>query len=187
VEVREAWAVLGLAPGSGWDDVRACYRELIRAAHPDVAGPAATRRAARVNSAYTTLARARREGRLAPPAARPPGTPASPTTPDAPASWGPAEVLEGDTIHLAAPVDEAFVAMVNACHRIGEVTYLDRSGPILEAVLPLEGVGACSLVITFQGRAHGTEAFCTLEALERVAQPPVHHVVAALVEVLRGR
>jgi hypothetical protein len=185
MEVAEAWGVLGLSPGTGWEEVRVAYRRLIRDAHPDLAGASATRRAASLNDAYTTLVRAKREGRLAPPA---PGSRPGPRhAPPDPAPWGPVERLDGGTIHLhGIPADEAFVRLFNACHHIGEVTYVDRSGPILEAVLPLEGVGACSLVITLQGRAHGTDAFCTLEALERVAQPPVHHVVAALVDALRG-
>ena len=39
----------------------------------------------------------------------------------------------------------------------------------------------CSLVITLQGRADGTDAFCTLEAIEHVASPPVRPVVERLV------
>jgi hypothetical protein len=64
------------------------------------------------------------------------------------------------------------------------VTYLDRSCAILEALVSLEGEGTCSLVITFQGRAHGTDAFCTLEAIEHVASPPVRPVVAALARAI---
>jgi hypothetical protein len=190
MEQVEAWSVLGLRPGAEWDEVRSSYRRLIRAAHPDLVGSGGARRAAQLNDAYTTLVRARRQGRLSPvPPSSPPGAPprSRPRTGPPPGRpTGPVEVLEGDTVFLPVPVDEAFVLVANACHRIGEVTYVDRSAPILETVLPLEGIGACSLVVTFQGRAHGTEAFCTLEALQRVAQPPVHHVVAALVDALQG-
>jgi hypothetical protein len=189
MEPVEAWSVLGLRPGADWDQIRSSYRRLIRASHPDLVGSGGAGRAAQLNDAYTTLARARRQGRLSPAAPPPPPTSPRrpPSRPGRPADrpTGPVEVLEGDTVFLPVPVDEAFVLVANACHRIGEVTYVDRSAPILETVLPLEGVGACSLVITFQGRAHGTEAFCTLEALQRVAQPPVHHVVAALVDALQ--
>ena len=180
MEVSEAWGVLEVRAGAPWDEVRASYKRLIRASHPDVAGNAAAPAAVRINEAYTTLVRARRQGRLHAPPPKPP----PPPPPPKPEPVGPVEVLEGDTIFLPVPANEAFVLLANACHRIGELTYVDRTGPILECVLPLEGVGACSLVITFQGRAHGTEAFCTLEALERVAQPPVHHVVRALVDAL---
>ena len=94
-------------------------------------------------------------------------------------------MLEGDTVHLAAPPDEAFVRLVEACHQIGDVTYIDRSCAILEALVSVEGEGVCSLVISLQGRSHGTEAFCTLEAIEHVASPPVRPVVERLVHALR--
>ena len=76
--------------------------------------------------------------------------------------------------------------MLEACHRIGDVTYVDRSCAILETLVRVEGEGVCSLVITFQGRADGTDAFCTLEAIEHVASPPVRHVVEHLVGALRA-
>ena len=97
----------------------------------------------------------------------------------------PPEVLDGDTVHLAAPPDEAFARLLDACHRIGDVTYIDRSCAILEALVRVEGEGVCSLVITLQGRANGTDAFCTLEAIEHVASPPVRPVVERLVDALR--
>jgi hypothetical protein len=98
--------------------------------------------------------------------------------------WEPAEVLEGDTIRLAMPPDEAFLRLLEAAHRIGDVTYVDRSCAIFEALVSVEGEGTCSLVVSLQGRAHGTEAFCTLEAIEHVASPPVRHVTEALVAAL---
>lgn len=179
MDVVEARAVLGVASSTGWDDVRAAYKRLIRAAHPDVAGPAASQHAARVNAAYTVLARARRGGTLHPPA-----VPPQPRTP--PVSAVPVEVLDGDTIHLDCPSDEAFARLIEAAHTIGEITYVDRSCAIFEAIVPIIGEGACSLVISLQGRAEGTDAFCTLEAIEHVAQPPVRHVTAALVAALRA-
>ena len=57
---------------------------------------------------------------------------------------------------------------------------------ILETLVQVEGEGTCSLVITFQGRADGTDAFCTLEAIEHVATPPVRPVVEGLVAALRS-
>jgi hypothetical protein len=97
----------------------------------------------------------------------------------------PPEVLQGDTVHIVAPPDEAFARILEACHRIGDVTYVDRSCAILEALVRVEGEGVCSLVITLQGRADGTDAFCTLEAIEHVASPPVRNVVERLVDALR--
>lgn len=176
MEVAAARAWLGLGPAPTWTEVRVAYRAQIAAAHPDRAG-GDPHRAALVNQAYATLDRAHREGRLHQvPRPRPPG----PEPLDEPP-----EVLDGDTVHIQAPPDEAFVRVLEACHRIGDVTYVDRSCAILEALVRVEGEGVCSLVITLQGRAGGSDAFCTLEAIEHVASPPVRQVVDQLVTALR--
>jgi hypothetical protein len=97
---------------------------------------------------------------------------------------GPPEVLDGDTVRLPVPTDEAFQRILEACHQIGDVTYVDRSCAILETLVRVEGEGVCSLVVSFQGRSEGTDAFCTLEAIEHVASPPVRSVVRQLVTAL---
>jgi hypothetical protein len=183
VDVAIARAELGLGPTPTWTEVRIAYRAQIAASHPDRVGgdPA---RASLVTEAYATLERAHREGRLAADVPAPPPPPA--TRPTAPEPMdAPPEVLEGDTVHLAVPPDEAFARLVDACHRIGDITYIDRSCAILETLLPVEGEGVCSLVISLQGRADGTDAFCTLEAIEHVATPPVRPIVERLVWALR--
>jgi len=181
MDVAAARAALGVGPRPSWSEVRTAYRALIQAAHPDRAG-GDTQRAAALNAAYATLVRAKRTGDLheAPPS--PPVPDAPPTTPDN--LWEPAEVLDGDTIRMSLPPDEAFLRLLDAAHRIGDVTYVDRSCAIFEALVSVEGEGTCSLVVSLQGRAHGTEAFCTLEAIEHVASPPVRHVTEALVAAL---
>jgi hypothetical protein len=193
MDVAVARAELGLGPAPTWTQVRIAYRAQIAATHPDRAGGDAAR-AALVTEAYATLERAHREGRLAAaPVAAAPRSPAAPVrvhgtsrsaVPGDPYDEPP-EVLEGDTIHLAVPADEAFVRLLEACHRIGDVTYIDRSCAIFETLVRVEGEGVCSLVITLQGRAHGTDAFCTLEAIERVAAPPVRQVVERLLAALQ--
>jgi hypothetical protein len=177
VEVDAARAVLGVAPNAPWPEVRAAYKATMRRSHPDAGGTTAA--AVAVNVAYATLVRDRQR----PPARR--AAPAPPPPPP-PRAGVPAEVLDGDTIRVPLPPDEAFLALLEAAHEIGDVTYVDRSCAIFEALLPIEGEGVCSLVVTLQGRAHGTDAFCTLEAIEHVASPPVHHVARALVDALRA-
>ena len=180
--MADARTRLGLGPAPTWAEVRVAYRAQIAAAHPDRAG-GDTARAALLNAAYAALEQAHRDGSLQQPA-RP--VPSPNTPPPAPAPLDePPEVLDGDTVHLPVPADEAFVRLLDACHRIGDVTYVDRSCAILEALVRVEGEGVCSLVITLQGRADGTDAFCTLEAIEHVATPPVRPVVAELVAALR--
>ncbi len=184
--------MLGVGPHDDWPAVQRAYREQMRRSHPDVAGAASTTAAARANAAYARLGRARHEVPAEPtveapaePTARSTGVP---TVPAGGPTAGPAvTVLDGDTIHLDCPADEALALLVEATHTLGEVTYLDRSCSIFEAMVPVAGEGPCSLVVTLQGRADGTDAFCTLEALRRVAQPPVGHVVAALAQALARR
>lgn len=185
MEVAAARAELGLGPAPTWTQVRIAYRAQIAASHPDRAGgdPA---RAALVTEAYATLERAHREGRLVDRLVPPPPPPPSSSRGRAPAPLDePPEVLDGDTIHLVAPPDEAMARIVEGCHRIGDITYIDRSCAILETLVRVEGEGVCSLVITLQGRSDGTDAFCTLEAIEHVASPPVREVVERLVAALR--
>jgi hypothetical protein len=185
VEVAEARRALGLGAAPDWAQVRAAYREAIQAAHPDRAG-GSTDRAARLNEAYATLARARRAGTLPEPGDAPEGAPAdlAPVPPDG------AVLATSDTLLVPVPPDEAFLVVLEACHRVGEVTYVDRQCAIVEALLRVAGEGTCSLVVTFQGRAHGTEAFCTLEAIEHVHSLPVAPLVrelgAVVTDVLQG-
>lgn len=187
MEVAAARSLLGLGPTPSWTEVRVAYRAQIAATHPDRVGGDA-RRAALVTEAFATLERAHRDGHLH----HPPTAPVPPRDPLVPRHRAPApldeppEVLEGDTVHLPVPPDEAFVRVLDACHRIGDVTYIDRGCAILETLVQVEGEGTCSLVITFQGRADGTDAFCTLEAIEHVATPPVRPVVEHLVVALRS-
>lgn len=176
MDIARARQVLGLEAGSTWEDVRAAYRVRIASTHPDREG-GSPELAVLVNEAYAVL-RAARAQPLDETEPAPPGSAVRSRSP------APAEVLEGDTIHLPMPADEAFTHLVEACHRIGDVTYIDRSCAILEALVRVEGEGTCSLVVSLQGRADGTDAFCTLEAIEHVGSPPVGPVVAALVAAM---
>jgi hypothetical protein len=179
VDEDAARALLGIGRSAGAAEARVAYRRLIRDAHPDRNATDGARAAA-LNEAYAVLVRRRR----ARSSTAVPADPVVPADPASPAEPVPAEVLDGDTIHIAAPADEAFALLVEACHRIGHVSYLDRSCAILEAMVSVPDQGTCSLLITLQGRADGTDAFCTLEAVERVAQPPVGPVTAALLQAL---
>jgi len=171
MDVHEARTVLEVAESDGWDVVRAAYRRLIRAAHPDRAG-GTTRAAVRLNEAYGVLSRARRQGspvgtrEAAGGGPRPP-RPTPPPPPPPPPRVGTA-VVGDDTLLLAAPMPEAFPLLLEAGHRIGSVSYVDRSCGIFEVVVHADGE-TCSLLVTVQGRGHGTEAVFALESLERAA------------------
>ena len=171
MERGEARKVLGVGADATPEQVRAAYRRLVRRHHPDVAAGAseATARTARITEAYAVLQRAD----PALPAARPATPP---------------EVLDGDTLTLVGSPDDAFLLVLEALHRIGDVTHIDRDGGLLEALVHFDDGQICSLVVSFQGRATGvTEAFCTLQSLDARPTPPVAPVVAQLIEVLTRR
>jgi hypothetical protein len=183
MDLHEARTVLGITEGDGWDTVRAAYRRLIRSAHPDRAG-GTTGAAARLNEAYAVLSRARRQGsRVGTPAGAPTGAPAPSRPPEPPPPPSPpppprvgSAVVGEDTLLLAAPPPEAFALLLDAGHRIGSVSYVDRSCGIFEVVVR-EGAETCSLLVTLQGRGHGTEVVFALESLERAASlSPERHI-----------
>jgi glyoxylase-like metal-dependent hydrolase (beta-lactamase superfamily II) len=185
MDVHEARAVLGVTERDGWDAVRASYRRLIRAAHPDRAGGTA-RAAARLNDAYAVLSRARRQASRAgtggPAGSTRPWRPPPPPAPPPPPRVGTAVVGE-DTLLLAAPPPEAFALLLEAGHRIGSVSYVDRSCGIFEVVVHRTGE-TCSLLATLQGRGHGTEVVFALESLERAASLSPQPYVRRLADML---
>ena len=77
--------------------------------------------------------------------------------------------------------------LLEAAHDIGEVSYLDRSVPILEAICQFVGTPAISLVVTIQGRSDGTEAFVHSESIEARPGPPTKDVVDVYEAFLRRR
>lgn len=189
MSLAEAAAILDVDVGAGWDEVRRAYRDQIRSHHPDRAGEASSGRATRIIEAYRTLDRARTVEPAGPsaPAEHPPPVASRPR-------WGspdhgapPVARLDADTIAVGAPADETFRWLVEAANDIGEITYLDRSGPILEVLCRFEGEPATSLMVTIQGRADGTEAFCTVDSIEARPAPPAEAVVDLLELALRRR
>lgn len=192
VDRQEAAQVLGVRPGASWSDVRHAYRSLIRSLHPDLAGAGSTADAARIIDAYALL-RAENTVGEDPSTTGPdvptmmtgsPYRPPSPPPPDAPIA---VTRIGDDTIAFGAPADETFLLLLEAAHDIGELTYLDRSVPILEVICQFVGTPTLSLVITLQGRLHGTEAFCTVESIEARPGPPSGGVVDVLLDLLRQR
>lgn len=171
----EALAVLAVRSGASDAEVRAAYRRLVSAAHPDRpdAAPDANRRTARLTEAYAVVRRARA------------GQSGEQSDDEVPEPTG-VRGADQDSITLDAPADEAFAALFDAAGRVGHVAYFDRHLGILETVVRFEGGPSCSVLITLQGRAYGTEAFCTMESMEAAPTPPIAPVVDALVEELTG-
>ena len=97
-----------------------------------------------------------------------------------------------DTLLVAAPPPEAFGRLLEAGHRIGEVSYVDRSCGIFEVIVregaePSTGAGgeSCSLLVTLQGRGRGSEVVLALECLERAASLSPAHYARRLAAALR--
>ncbi len=188
MNTAQAAAILGIGVDAPWGEVRRAYRDRIRASHPDTAGVASEGQAMLVIEAYRALHRARQDAPAAAEDAPAPPPPAPPRrTPVADGHAPPVHRLDADTLAVAAPADEAFRWLIEAAHDVGEITYLDRSGPILEVLCRFEGEPATSLMVTTQGRADGTEAFCTTESIEAREGPPTAAVVDLLELALRRR
>jgi hypothetical protein len=196
VDLDEARVVLGVGPEDEWGTVQREYRRLIRAAHPDLAGPAGTRHAARLNEAYAVVARAHRS-RLAgePPSgatrAQPRGEPGTATGSSGRSGLVAPGVRLGEpadgaeTLLFEAPPDQAFMRLLDASHALGEVSYVDRSSAIFEVIVPHDGE-TCSLLLTIEPHGHGAVAYCTLESLERVASPSARSTAHKLATALRS-
>lgn len=191
MDLDEARVVLGIKAEDEWAVVHEAYRRLIRAAHPDLAGPAGNRRAIRLNEAYAVLSRARRSGAADPTRSADSPRPSKPAPPSRRSSVAPGvHVGNGfdgaETLLLHASPDEALVRLLEASHDVGEVSYVDRSCAIFEVIVPYDGE-TCSLLVTVEPHAHGAVAVCTLESLERVASPPARSVAHRLATALGRR
>lgn len=194
MNLSAARSVLGVSATDDWATVRDAYRNRIRATHPDLVGPGGTEGTLRVNAAYRALAMARREGRLnsadaAVAASAPAPTPRPSRRPRPTISRQIADdvrIVGGDTLVLSSPPAETFRRLVEATHALGDLSYVDRSSAIFEAVLQLQDGTHASFVVSLQWRAHDAtcEAFCTLEALDRAEHLDVSGVLEQLAQFI---
>lgn len=179
MDVATARAVLRVGPAVGGDDLRHAYREALRRSHPDLGGRA--RDVQQVVDAYRTLL----DGPVEPAPVHPPAAAPVPG-PVAVEVEAAAVVVDGDTVAAELPAGDLFPMLLEVAHGLGEVAYLDDLAGILEIVVTFEGYGACSVVLTLQGRGTGTtEAFCTVTALGSGPTPPPEAVAELLAAGLR--
>lgn len=193
MDAAAARDVLGVGPAATPVELRAAYRAALRRAHPDhggrdeavravvvayevlLAGPAAT--ATTTTATTTTATTTTTAGAGGPDPGPPPAATGLATS---------AVTVDGDTVAADLPAGDLFPMLVEVGHRLGEVAYVDELAGILEVVVTFAGYGACSVVLTLQGRATGTtEAWCTVEALGAGPAPPVDAVTQLLAEGLR--
>ena len=197
MDLATARSVLGITAGDDWNAVRRAYRTLVRTSHPDLIGVEGTERTITVNAAYRTLAIARREGRLGvddAPSVRTTPAPRPTRRPRPTISHQIADdvrLLDADTLVLSSTPAETFRRLVEAAHALGEISYIDRSSGIFEAILHLRDGTHASFVVSLQWRAAPSdlgdatcEAFCTLEALDRAESLDVTAVLEQLAQFI---
>lgn len=189
----EAARILGVGLAASTDEVRIAYRSQIRTHHPDRAGANSSGRAAAITEAYRVLTEAGPAAPEPPPAREPDaaegGEPLAPPPTDTDLRYGapPVSRVDVDTLALGAPSDESFRWLLDAAHDVGEITYVDRSMPIMEVLCRFEGEPATSLLLTLQGRGERTDVFCTVESIEARPAPPTSAVVDLLELALHRR
>lgn len=190
------WALerLGLQPGESAAAARTRYRNLLRASHPDVASGISRTEATEATVELTRAFRIVRDSL----AESGTGTIPAPPPPPAPTAEAPCRhrtaplddisvEVDGDTITITAPPPEAFALLLDAGARLGGIGYVDRALGLLEIIVRFEGGPSCSVLITLQGRAFGTDAFITMESIEADPTPSIQPVIDALQAELRRR
>lgn len=170
---------LGVGPDADLDDVRVAYRERIRVAHPDAGGD--PRLAADLGAAFELL-----RARLAAGEPLPAGTVPSAPQPAEGRATGPVDTVEvacdGDTLFVTAPPHETFQLLLEAAATLGGIGHVDRHLGLLEVIVRFEGGPSCSVLFTLQGRAFGTDVFCTMESIEAASTPSIGPVMEALLD-----
>lgn len=183
--LQDALALLGLEDASDESTVRAAFRERLRDAHPDLNADAdATERTVDLTAAY----------RIAIDHLRQPSEPAAPPATGRTVSvTHPSEeppsvhLVDAETLGVSAPAVEVIPLLVDAAHRLGDVTYLDPAAGLMEVVVEFVGAPTSSVVMTLQGRASGvTEVFCSVEPLSGGEAPSAAAVTQLLLRTLRG-
>ena len=195
MDLAEALEILHLEPGT-LDErgARGLPGAQVRASHPDLLGPEADAADAtahdrpdhgRLRRRASGRARVRHRRRTR--AARAARSSATARATDHPvpgtSTWS-RPTPTATPSRSRAPASEAFALLLDAAAGIGGIGYVDRRLGILEVIVRFEGGPSCSVLITLQGRAFGTDAFCTMESIEAAPTPPIRPVIEALLEAL---
>ena len=187
MNVHKALKLLGATPESSPKLVRANYHELMRRHHPDVANldlgsNGSTLDPAILTEAYAVVV-AQFSVATSEPSSR--GDLRQDSGPQSHQPFPPVAASRGGgTIFIEAPADEAYQRLLDAAACLGGIGHVDRSNELLEVIVRFEGGPSCSLLMTLQGRAYGTDVFCELESIEALPTPPLATVLDELVTLL---
>ena len=182
MELQRAWNVLGMDPTDDPDAVRAVYTRRLFELHPDhSSAPDANDATVELNAAYRDvvieLGRTDHGATRTEPLTEAEPTPTRPVITVA--------KLADDTIGVGAPGPETFGVLLDACHRLGEVTYVEPSSGLIQVLVEFVDGPVCQLLLALQGRATGvTEAFCTIESIDDRPAPRIDAVTDLLVHTL---
>ena len=183
----DARALLGVSPQATHDEVRAAFRAQIGRHHPDVnPAPGTSARAMALIEAWEVLS-------VEPAVTDPPIT--DPPVTDPPITGPLAAWATGSSVMAAAPADEVMLWLIDAAHRVGDVTFLDMAAGLVEALVEFVDGPVVTLTLSLQGRvAAGTEVFISMEPWSRPPRPDLpdpdavarllaHHLCEAAAEL----
>ncbi len=184
----DARALLGVSPQATHDEVRAAFRAQIGRHHPDVnPAPGTSAHAMALIEAWEVLSV------TDPPITDPPIT--DPPVTDPPITGPLAAWATGSSVMAAAPADEVMLWLIDAAHRVGDVTFLDMAAGLVEALVEFVDGPVVTLTLSLQGRvAAGTEVFISMEPWSRPPRPDLpdpdavarllaHHLCEAAAEL----
>ncbi len=173
----DARALLGVSPQATHDEVRAAFRAQIGRHHPDVnPAPGTSARAMALIEAWEVLS-------------------VEPAVTDPPITGPLAAWATGSSVMAAAPADEVMLWLIDAAHRVGDVTFLDMAAGLVEALVEFVDGPVVTLTLSLQGRvAAGTEVFISMEPWSRPPRPDLpdpdavarllaHHLCEAAAEL----
>jgi hypothetical protein len=188
----DARALLGVSPQATHDEVRAAFRAQIGRHHPDVnPAPGTSARAMALIEAWEVLGV--EPAVTDPPVTDPPIT--DPPITDPPVTGPLAAWATGSSVMAAAPADEVMLWLIDAAHRVGDVTFLDMAAGLVEALVEFVDGPVVTLTLSLQGRvAAGTEVFISMEPWSRPPRPDLpdpdavarllaHHLCEAAAEL----
>jgi curved DNA-binding protein CbpA len=197
VEVPDALAALELGPGATWSEVRARYRLLLRANHPDLTDePGAADRTARLTAAYAVLQSATGNGRRPLPPAPPPphqrprsARAGAGRRPQATRRSGEPQSADDHTGSTGAVIDrrsptEVFRRLRAAAPAVGSISGVDPESLTLQILVDSPGAAASQLLAEVSRRGPDTAIMFTLESLTAAPGPPIDAVVKRLLAAL---